>query len=81
MIPYFGEELSRRHDDDGMQRVNLVSTRYDAQSIMMHGKSADRASRTIIKFYATIPVGIFGQMREIDGKQACYIPPIIPPRP
>ena len=27
IIPYFGEELARRHDDDGEQRVNSVSTR------------------------------------------------------
>ncbi len=81
VMPYLGEELARRHDDDGMQRVNLVSTRYDAQGIMMHGKSADRASRTIMKFYVTIPLRVFGRIREIDGEQACYIPPNHPTAP
>ena len=38
VMPVFGEELARRHDDDGFQRVNLVSTRYDARGIMMHGQ-------------------------------------------
>jgi lipopolysaccharide export system permease protein len=75
VMPYYGEELSRRHDDDGMQRVNFVSTRYDARGIMMHGKSADRASRTIMKLYVTVPYTVFGKIREIDGKQGCYIPP------
>jgi lipopolysaccharide export system permease protein len=81
VMPCFGEELARRHDDDGMQRVNLVSTRYDARGIMVHGKSADRASQTINKFYVTIPVQVFGKIREIDGKQACYIPPDHPTAP
>jgi lipopolysaccharide export system permease protein len=81
VMPYFGEELSRRHDDDGMQRVNLVSTRYDARGLMLHGKSADRASRTITKFFVTIPVQVFGKIREIDGKQATYIPPDHPTAP
>ncbi len=81
VMPYFGEELSRRHDDDGMQRVNLVSTRYDARRVMMHGKSADRASRTINKLYVTIPWQIFGEIREIDGKQGTYIPPDHPTAP
>ena len=64
-----------------MQRVNLVSTRYDARSIMIHGKQADRATRTIIPFYATIPVGIFGEIREMDGQQATFIPPDHPTAP
>jgi lipopolysaccharide export system permease protein len=81
VMPYYGEELARRHDDDGMQRVNLVSTRYDARGVMMHGKSADRASRTITKFFVTIPVQVLGEGREIDGEQACYIPPDHPTAP
>ena len=81
VIPYFGEELARRHDDDGLQRVNSVSSRYDSRNVMLHGKSADRATRTILPFYATIPIRISGQLRSIDGRQACYIPPDHPTAP
>ncbi len=81
MIPYFGEELARRHDDDGLQRVNSVSSRYDSRNVFLHGKSADRATRTILPFYATLPIRISGQLRSIDGRQACYIPPDHPTAP
>jgi lipopolysaccharide export system permease protein len=80
-IPYFGEELARRHDDDGQQRVNYVSSRYDSRGIMIHGKYADRASRTLFPFYATIGVRIFGSIREIEGQQATYLPPDDPRAP
>jgi lipopolysaccharide export system permease protein len=81
VMPYFGEELSRRHDDDGTQRVNLVATRYDARNIMLLGRSADRASRTITKFDVTIPPSVLGKFCVIDGKQASYIPPDHPTAP
>ena len=81
VMPLFGEELARRHDDDGFQRMNLVSTRYDERGITMHGKSADRATRTILPFYATVGVRVFGKIRSIDGRQACYIPPDHPTAP
>jgi lipopolysaccharide export system permease protein len=81
VMPYYGEELSRRHDDDGTQRVNLVATRYDARNIMLLGRSADRASRTITKFDVTIPPSVLGQFCVIDGKQASYIPPDHPTAP
>ena len=48
----------------------------------MHGAEADRASRTIInRFYATIPISVFGTIREIEGRQATYIPPDHPRAP
>ena len=81
VMPSFGEELARRHDDDGYQRVNLVSTRYDPRGIMMHGKSADRATRTILRYYATIPRPVLGKIHEIIGRQASYIPPDHPTAP
>ncbi len=74
VIPHFGEELARRHDDDGLQRITFVSSRYDERGIMIHGKSADRASRTIIHFDATINRKIFGRIMEIQGRQATFIP-------
>ena len=81
IIPHFGEELARRHDDDGEQRINSVSNRYDSHGIMIHAKQADRATRTILPFYATINVRIFGQICELDGQQATYIPPDHPSAP
>jgi lipopolysaccharide export system permease protein len=81
VMPYLGEELARRHDDDGFQRVNLVATRYDARGIMMHGKSADRATRTILRYYATMPRPVLGKIHEIIGSQASYIPPNHPTAP
>jgi lipopolysaccharide export system permease protein len=81
IIPYFGEELARRHDDDGEQRVNSVSNRYDSRGIMIHAKQADRAAKTIMPFFATLNVRIFGQIRELDGRQATYIPPDHPTAP
>jgi lipopolysaccharide export system permease protein len=81
VMPYFGEELSRRHDDDGLQEVNLVATRYDARNIMLLGRSADRATRTITKFDVTIPPAVLGKFCVIDGRQASYIPPDHPTAP
>ena len=81
IIPYFGEELARRHDDDGEQRVNSVSSRYDSRGNMIHAKQADRASRTIMPFYCTIDKGNFGRILELDGQQATYIPPDHPTAP
>ena len=81
IIPYFGEELARRHDDDGEQRVNSVPIRYDSRGNMIHAKQADRATRTIIPFFCTIEKGNFGRILELDGQQATYIPPDHPTAP
>jgi lipopolysaccharide export system permease protein len=81
IIPRFGEELARRHDDDGRQKVNYVTQRYDSRDIMIHGKQADRANKTIMRFYATLGVRICGAIREIEGQQATYIPPDHPTAP
>jgi lipopolysaccharide export system permease protein len=75
IIPKYAEEIQKSHDDDGMSKVRLLPKRYDSRSVMIHGKEADRATRTItVRFNATIPVEVFGSMREIEGKQATYIP-------
>ena len=56
--------------------------RYDSREVLIHGKEADRATRTIInRFNATIPFTVFGTIREIEGKQATYIPPDHPTAP
>ncbi len=81
IIPTFGEELARRHDDDGQQRVNSVAIRLDSRENVIHAKQADRATRTIMPFFCTIDKQCFGQMFELDGQQATYIPPDDPTAP
>jgi len=80
IMPYFAEELAKSHDDDGTRKVP-VSTRYDARGIMLLGREADRGKKTIMPFFVTIPVDIFGAMRYLKGQQATYIPPHHPTAP
>jgi len=80
IMPRYAEELAKSHDDDGTRSVH-VSGRYDSRGIYLHGKDADRATKSLFPFYSTIPVGIFGSMRDIKGKQATYIPPDHPTAP
>jgi lipopolysaccharide export system permease protein len=80
IMPRFAEELSKTHDDDGIQKVH-VSSRYDPRKIMMHGNEADRATKSIMPFYSTIPVGIYGKMHDIKAVQATYVPPDHPTAP
>jgi lipopolysaccharide export system permease protein len=81
IIPYFGEELARRHDDDGKERVNSVAIRIDSNENVIHAKQADRATRTIMPFFCTIDKGNYGSILELDGQQATYIPPDHPTAP
>jgi lipopolysaccharide export system permease protein len=81
IMPRYAEELARRHDDDGEQIQVNVTSRYDARGIMIHGEQADRASLSIMPFYATIGVRILGEIRDIKGQQATYIPPDHPTAP
>ena len=80
IMPRFAEDLAKSHDDDGTAAVH-VTGRYDARNIYLHGVDADRASRTILTFWATIPKGVFGSIRDIKGQQATYIPPDHPTAP
>ena len=80
IIPRYGEELEKSHDDDGDRKV-LVYGRYDSNSIYIHGREADRATRTVLSFNATLPVTIFGAIHELDAKQAQYIPDDDPKAP
>jgi lipopolysaccharide export system permease protein len=79
-MPAFAEELAKSHDDDGQTAVH-VTGRYDPRNVYIHGIDADRASRTLIPFAATIPKDIFGSIRYIKGRQATYIPPDHPTAP
>ena len=80
VMPPNAEELAKSHDDDGERTVH-VSGRYDSRSVMIDGVDADRASKTILTIYATIPVGIFGEIKEVKGQQGTYIPPDHPTAP
>ena len=80
IMPEFAEELAKTHDDDGQRTVH-VTGRYDSQNVYIHGEDADRASRTLLPFWATIPKGIFGSIQDIKGEQATYIPPDHPTAP
>ena len=53
IMPRFAEELAKDHDDDGQRTVH-VSGRYDARGSIIHGVDADRATKTIFPFYATL---------------------------
>src|SRR3954452_1921133 len=73
IMPPLGEELQKSHDDDGLRKV-LVYSRYDAQGILISGGQADRNAKTVLSFNATLPVGIYGSIREVVARQGRYIP-------
>jgi lipopolysaccharide export system permease protein len=73
VIPPLAEELQKSHDDDGERKV-LVYGRYDSDGIYIHGREADRATRTVLSLNATLPVTVFGAIHELDAKQAQHIP-------
>jgi lipopolysaccharide export system permease protein len=60
----------------------MLPSRYDPRGLTVIGKKADRASKTITeKFNVTIPSEIYGIMRQLEGKQATYIPEDHPTAP
>jgi lipopolysaccharide export system permease protein len=80
ILPGVAEELQKGPDDDGRRKVPVYSN-YDSNGILISGKSADRASRTVLNFNATLPVQILGVIRELQAKQARYIGPENPRAP
>ena len=54
VMPRYAEELAKSHDDDGQRTVHVTS-RYDPRSIMFDAVDADRATKTLFPFYATLP--------------------------
>ena len=54
-MPHFAEELARSHDDDGEQRVNSFTGRYDSRNVMIHAMQADRATQDDLPLLGTIP--------------------------
>jgi lipopolysaccharide export system permease protein len=80
VMPKFAEELQRTHDDDGTLATR-VSKRYDTLGIMIEGKDADRKTRSIRKFSATMRVNVFGSIRDLTGVWATYVPSDHPTAP
>jgi lipopolysaccharide export system permease protein len=80
IMPRFAEELAKSHDDDGQRTVHVTS-RYDSRNIMFDAVDADRATKTLFPFYATLHPSIIGEMEEVKAQQATYIPPDHPTAP
>ena len=64
----------RPHDDDGQATIKRISGRYDVNGVYIHGSEADRKTQSVLAFNATFPVEVFGSLRELEAKQARYIP-------
>jgi lipopolysaccharide export system permease protein len=73
IMPRIAEELQRPPDDDGKQAV-FVYQRQDGNDVLLSGREAVRASRSITKFQATIPVRVAGELIEMQAREAHYIP-------
>jgi lipopolysaccharide export system permease protein len=74
VMPEVADELQMDHADDGKAMVEKIYIRYDSNGIILHGKKADRQTKTVLSFNATIPPEIFGETWEIEAKQAVFIP-------
>ena len=73
IMPRFAEELQRPPDDNGTQ-LKKVYPRQDNNEILVQGSDADRATRSVSRFYATIPVHVAGELIEVFAREAIYIP-------
>lgn len=73
VMPELAEELMKSHADDGSNKVR-VSSRYDTNQVLIHGDEADRKSQTVLRFFATVPVEVYGVVHELEAVQARYIP-------
>ncbi|AGA26558.1 LptF/LptG family permease [Singulisphaera acidiphila] len=80
IMPKYAAELQRSHDDDGTLKV-MVRSHYDSNKVVIHGREADRESKTLLPCNVTVPGAILGVMLEIEAKQAHYIPPDHPSAP
>jgi lipopolysaccharide export system permease protein len=73
VLPQFGDELLKPPDDDGKIKVRVTS-RYDINELLIHGKDGDRASQTIIQFSASLPLAVYDKPVELVARQGRYIP-------
>src|SRR4051794_25610706 len=49
IMPRYAEEIQKSHDDDGQRKVQPVM-RYDPNRVLIHGREADRGTRTVLSF-------------------------------
>ena len=80
IMPPLAQELQRPPDDNGRLKVK-VYMQEDQNDVVLMGDTADRASRTVTKLGATIPVRIAGKMLEISAFEATYVDPDRPNLP
>ena len=73
IMPPLAEELQRNPDDNGVDKVQ-VYMQEDINDVVLSGNGADRATRTITKLAATIPVRVAGKLIEISAFEATFIP-------
>ncbi len=73
IMPRFAEELQRDHADDGKDKVDVKGA-YDSNSIYVRGRDADRGTKSVMGFSATLPVRVSGEIRELTAEKARYIP-------
>lgn len=80
IMPKFADELQRVHADDGKGKVEVHGA-LDSNRIYIHGREADRRTASIGGFNATLPVPVAGEIRELEAKEARYIPITHPTSP
>jgi len=80
IMPRLADELQKTPDDDGRREV-VVNGRRDSNDIELAGSMAVRASRTVTKFTATIPVRVATELIEVEATEARQIPADDPTSP
>lgn len=75
IIPKYAEQLQRSHADDGTSEVEVRTMPNDGRGLIYAGRLADRTHKTILdRFNVTIPFQVYGAIRDVNGRQATYIP-------
>ena len=81
IMPRYAEELAKSHDDDGQRRSTSRADTIRA-TINIHAVDADRATKTIMPFYATIPHrSSWARSTTSKGQQANVYSPDHPTAP
>jgi lipopolysaccharide export system permease protein len=72
-MPRYAEELQKDPDDDGQRQVK-VHPRTDSNGIFISATMAERSTKTVSPFSATIPVRVAGELIEVSAREARYFP-------
>jgi lipopolysaccharide export system permease protein len=73
IMPRYAEELQKPPDDDGLQLVK-VHARQDSNDVFINGGMADRATKTVTSFSATLTIRVAGELIELSAREARYFP-------